>query len=70
MQDATNPAIVPRNHVLVEIISAAENGDFTPLQHYLRALETPYNEKDLDPSWLIPGPARPRLGVELLSCSS
>lgn len=70
MQNAANPAIIPRNHVLVEIISAAEDGDYMPLQRYLNALEYPYSSEGLDPAWLVPGPARPRLGVELLSCSS
>ena len=72
VQDAANPVIVPRNHVLVGIIGAAEEGDYGPLHRYLDALKTPYSEggEEIEPGWLEPGPKAPRMGVELLSCSS
>jgi uncharacterized protein YdiU (UPF0061 family) len=69
-QDATNPAIVPRNHVLVRIIEAAERGEYAPLHSYLEALRRPYCGEGLEAKWVEAAPAEPRLGVELLSCSS
>lgn len=31
LQDAANPVLVPRNHVMVDIIGRAEAGDYEPL---------------------------------------
>ena len=31
LQDGANPAIIPRNHVMVGIISEAEQGNYQPL---------------------------------------
>jgi uncharacterized protein YdiU (UPF0061 family) len=70
VQDAANPALVPRNHVLVAVIGAAEGGDFAPLERLMDALRRPYQAAGVDPAWTEPAPARSRLGVELLSCSS
>lgn len=70
IQDSANPAIVPRNHVLVGIIGEAEVGNYAPLEEYMAALEKPYESEGLDPAWLEPGPRQARMGVELLSCSS
>lgn len=70
VQSRANPAIVPRNHVMVGIISDVEQGDFDSLREYMDALMDPYSEDSLKDSWLEPAPSQPRLGVELLSCSS
>lgn len=70
MQDAANPAIIPRNHVMVGIISEAETGNLEPLHKYMAALLAPYNSSGLDPAWAEPAPKKCRMGVELLSCSS
>jgi len=70
IQNDANPAIIPRNHVIVDIISEAEEGNYTPLLDYMRALERPYHELGLNPDWSEPAPSKARLGVELLSCSS
>lgn len=70
VQDSVNPAIIPRNHVLVDIIGEAEAGDYEPLHRYLKALETPYVKDRVDPAWCKPAPKKCRVGVELLSCSS
>ena len=37
---------------------------------YMAALLQPYKGEGLDPKWTEPGPVQPRMGVELLSCSS
>eukprot|EP00887_Chlorella_sp_A99_P003723 scaffold7.g3723.t1 len=70
-QDAANPAIVPRNHVMVDIIGEVEAGNYEGLHRYLAALQRPYTEgPHLDAKWTEPAPRQCRLGVELLSCSS
>ena len=72
LQDGANPAAIPRNHVMMGIIAAAEGGDYAPLERYLAALLQPYRGGDahLDPEWTEPAPKQCRVGVELLSCSS
>lgn len=43
---ATNPAIIPRNHRIEELIEAAvEEGDFEPFHAMLTAIETPFEER-------------------------
>lgn len=71
VQNNTNPVIVPRNHVLVGIISEATVGNYEPLEKYMKALRQPYTDDgEIDPKWKEPGPKKSRMGVELLSCSS
>ncbi|KAL4852996.1 hypothetical protein ACK3TF_005970 [Chlorella vulgaris] len=70
MQDGANPAIVPRNHVMLGITAEAEAGNYEPLHRYMAALLQPYTATGLDPAWLEPAPKKCRVGVELLSCSS
>jgi uncharacterized protein YdiU (UPF0061 family) len=71
VQDSTNPVIVPRNHVLVGIISEATVGNYEPLEKYMAALRQPYTDSgEIDAKWKEPGPKQSRMGVELLSCSS
>lgn len=43
---ANNPAIIPRNHKVEEVLTAAEErSDFAPLHTLLKALAKPYEEK-------------------------
>lgn len=71
IQLEANPVIVPRNHIMVGIIDEVERGDVSGLEAYMKALENPYGcQETVEPSWLEPAPSKPRLGVELLSCSS
>ena len=51
-------------------VAEAEGGNYHPLHAYMAALARPYSGEGLDPAWLEPAPREPRLGVELLSCSS
>jgi uncharacterized protein YdiU (UPF0061 family) len=39
----TNPAVIPRNHLVEEALSAAEHGDFAPTHSLLDALRNPFN---------------------------
>jgi uncharacterized protein YdiU (UPF0061 family) len=73
IQREANPVIVPRNHVMVALINEVEQGDLSGLESYMKALRDPYgcDAKGLvRDEWLEPAPSRPRMGVELLSCSS
>jgi len=43
---AVNPAIIPRNHRIEELIEAAvEDGDFEPFHAMLAAIATPFEER-------------------------
>jgi hypothetical protein len=55
---------------MVDIIGKVEAGDHEALRPYMEALRKPYIGEGLDPAWTEPAPKGPRLGVELLSCSS
>jgi len=39
---STNPQIIPRNHRVAEVITAAETGDFAPFHQMLRAVTAPF----------------------------
>lgn len=41
---AANPLIIPRNHQIEAVISAAVGGDFAPFQRMTKALQTPFTE--------------------------
>ncbi|NKB26752.1 MAG: YdiU family protein [Rhodobacteraceae bacterium] len=41
---AANPAIIPRNHRIEEVIQAGLRGDLAPFARLTRALATPYND--------------------------
>ena len=43
---ATNPAFIPRNHLVEEVISAAvHQADFSPFEKLSTALSTPYYDQ-------------------------
>ncbi|MCH2200203.1 MAG: YdiU family protein [Flavobacteriales bacterium] len=41
---ATNPVVIPRNHLVEEALEAAVNGDMNPFHDLLKTLVDPYNE--------------------------
>ena len=46
---ANNPAVIPRNHKVEQVLDAAANGDLKPLKDLLTALQEPYeNRSDLE----------------------
>jgi uncharacterized protein YdiU (UPF0061 family) len=68
----TNPKYVLRNHIAIEAIDAAEQGDFSVLHRVAELIRTPYEHKpgfeayaSLRPDW-----ARTRPGCTMLTCSS
>ena len=47
---ANNPAVIPRNQKVEQVLGAATNGDLKPLKDLLTALQEPYkNRSDLKP---------------------
>ena len=54
---ANNPAVIPRNHKVEQVLDAAANGDLKPLKDLLTALQEPYkNRSDLKPYQSPPEP--------------
>lgn len=57
---AANPAVIPRNHRMEQMIQAAVAGDMAPFERLMKALATPYVETDAElskppaPSEVIP----------------
>ncbi|AGY92350.1 hypothetical protein SPICUR_06930 [Spiribacter curvatus] len=54
--NATNPAVIPRNHRLEMAIQAARQGDMEPTEQLLAALRSPYQPVDAS-QWLQTPPA-------------
>ncbi|MGJ8557922.1 MAG: protein adenylyltransferase SelO [Sulfitobacter geojensis] len=48
MMQTANPAIIPRNHRIEQMIEAAVAGDMAPFERLMTALATPYVETDAD----------------------
>ena len=46
VMNAANPAVIPRNHRIEEMIEAAVAGDMAPFERLMRALATPFVETD------------------------
>ena len=41
-----NPAYIPRNHRIEEVIEAAQQDNFAPFHELYKALQNPYNEQE------------------------
>ncbi|MEC9091628.1 MAG: YdiU family protein [Planctomycetota bacterium] len=54
---ASNPAVIPRNHQVEQVLESATHGDLAPLKSLLTALQEPYkNSPDLKPYQSSPKP--------------
>ncbi|WP_433988995.1 Protein adenylyltransferase SelO (plasmid) [Pseudoseohaeicola sp. NH-UV-7] len=58
---ATNPALIPRNHRIEQMIEAAVAGDMAPFHRLLSALATPYDDNPA-----VADLARPPLETEIV----
>ena len=54
LMQATNPAVIPRNHKVQEAIMAAEEGDFAPFHTLLEKVTNPFVENSEDLSYQCP----------------
>ncbi len=70
---AANPSIIFRNYLAQEAIDAAENGDYSLIEKYLKEFSEPFKDRDLktDPlTFKRPAWADNKPGCSILSCSS
>jgi uncharacterized protein YdiU (UPF0061 family) len=57
-----NPAYIPRNHRVQEVISAAmEGGDFAPFQRLLAVVTQPWEDREADAAYAAPATAAERI---------
>ena len=54
LMQQTNPVIIPRNHIVEQVLSAAGNGDITPSEKLLKALQSPYAYQEAYRSYQVP----------------
>ncbi|MBP6534509.1 MAG: YdiU family protein [Arenimonas sp.] len=69
---AANPVFILRNHLVQDVIEAAEQGNLKPLQEIFTRLKTPYADSADDARWVkkCPPESMHRAGCSMLSCSS
>jgi len=37
-----NPVVIPRNHVVEDVLASADQGDLAPLNNFLKIIKNPY----------------------------
>jgi uncharacterized protein YdiU (UPF0061 family) len=52
LMHACNPQVIPRNHLVEEVLESASNGDMNPFCEFLKALSMPY-EAPKDKKYLL-----------------
>jgi serine/tyrosine/threonine adenylyltransferase len=53
--DKINPILIPRNHIIAEIISeAVDKNDFSKFHQYLKLLESPFTESKEFSNYYLP----------------
>lgn len=57
LRRASNPAFIPRNHLVEAALAAAQNGDLTVLEKLLAVLATPYDHARSEPDYRESAPA-------------
>ena len=45
LMKSVNPNIIPRNHIVDQVLKSADSGDFKPLSDLLIAIKEPYKER-------------------------
>ncbi len=56
LMDRSNPAYIPRNHLVEEALAAATAGDLNPLQQLLIAVSAPFDERPALQRYAAPAP--------------
>jgi uncharacterized protein YdiU (UPF0061 family) len=44
LMDSVNPAVIPRNHLVEEVLESASKGNMAPFHDFLEVLSAPYTE--------------------------
>ncbi len=57
LRHASNPAFIPRNHLVESALGAAERGDLVPLQTLLAVVGTPFDHRRDAPEYRVPASA-------------
>ncbi|MCM2473014.1 YdiU family protein [Rhizobium sp. CG5] len=65
---AVNPAVIPRNHRIEEVIEAGLSGDFEPFDRMMAALDKPYEALPEFAAYLVP--PKPEERVSLTFCGT
>ncbi|NIZ09854.1 YdiU family protein [Pseudooceanicola sp. HF7] len=65
---ATNPAVIPRNHRVEEVLAAATAGDMAPFEDLFRVLQTPFTLAEADAAYAKP--PRPEEEVQATFCGT
>jgi uncharacterized protein YdiU (UPF0061 family) len=66
---STNPAVIPRNHLVEEVIDAAvERQDFAPFEQLLEVISKPFEQRSNDDRYSMP--ARPEERVTQTFCGT
>lgn len=64
LRHTSNPAFIPRNHVVEAALAAAEQGDLQPIQALLEVLATPFNHRRDAPEYRCPASAEVAAGYQ------
>ncbi len=56
LMQKTNPLVIPRNHIVEEVLEAAVNNDLEPFNRFLKVLSTPYARSVPEGQYLLPPP--------------
>ena len=51
-----NPTIIPRNHIVENVLKSAENDDLIPFNDFLQALKNPYANQKVLTKYQSPSP--------------
>lgn len=54
---AANPVIIPRNHIVEQVLESAGSGDWKPWDDFLRLLRSPYQAESVPDPFHEPAPA-------------
>ncbi len=58
IMEASNPIVIPRNHLVDEALKEAENGDLTKFHALLKVLKNPYDYSFADIDYMMPSKNR------------
>jgi uncharacterized protein YdiU (UPF0061 family) len=69
LMKSVNPAVIPRNHKVEQVLDAATyEGDLKPFHALLKVLKEPYKKRQIDKTYLLPPP--PSDGIYQTFCGT